>query len=114
MRFALSDIFSLLCGIAGWYYLFYSQAAARLAHLEHPAANQRRRRLRRICGGTMFLLGAAFFIGMHLEELGGSIKAYIAIWLFVLLLLLLVIFLAYADIRLTIRLRHGGYKEDQP
>ena len=109
-RLEPGDILALFCAAAGWFYLFYSRAAARLAALEEKQANWRRIRLRRICGGAMFLLAVGLYSGFHAVDVAGNPKAFLAVWLAVLLLLFAVVVLALADVRLTARLRrrHDG------
>lgn len=98
------DIFSLLTAAAGWYYLFYSNAARRLQPIESQRINLARVRLRRVGGIVMILLAVLFFAGFQ-EKIAASGAAYIAIWLIVLLLLLLIVVLALIDLRLTWALR---------
>jgi len=101
---AVVDIFSLLCVLAGWFYLVHSKAAGRLASLESAAINNRRIALRRLCGTAMLLLGAGFFAGCHLAD-SGRPGLFLALWLIVLTLLALIVLLALADVRLTWKLR---------
>jgi cytochrome bd-type quinol oxidase subunit 2 len=105
MRWILIDSFSLLCGVAGWFYVFYSKAAAALGQIESPARNALRVNLRRLCGGAMVLLGIAFFAGSHSVDDRQTPGAFLAIWLSVILLLAFIILLAAIDIRLTSKLR---------
>ena len=102
----LPSIFSLLVGAAGWYYLFFGRSVARLAEVEGERRNRLRRRLRRIGGFSMLLLGAAFYVTIRSADLepprpwgvilGGSA---------VVVLLVVVLVLALADLRLTRRTR---------
>jgi len=102
---ALVDIFALACGVAGWFYLFYSKAATRLAPFEPPAKNTLRIRLRRLCGAAMFLLGAAFYVGFNAIDDRRSPAIYLAVWMASMLLLLLIVGLVAADIHLTKAIR---------
>ena len=64
----LAGIFALLTGAAGWFYLFYSRAAHRLAGIEDQRLNARRVALRRVGGVAMLLLGGFFFAGFYAFE----------------------------------------------
>lgn len=115
MRWILVDSFSLFCGIAGWFYLFYSKAAAALGQIETPGRNALRISLRRVCGGAMVLLGVGFFAGFHSVDEHQTPRAYLAVWLSVIVLLALIILLAAIDVRLTWKLRRKTHprSEDQ-
>jgi hypothetical protein len=105
MRY-MAGIFALLTGAAGWYYLFYSRAAAKLSDIEDQRLNSRRVFLRRIGGVAMLLLGGFFFAGFYgLDDPHWSRGALMGVWLTVFVLLILVIVLAMFDLRLTYRLR---------
>jgi len=97
----IGGILALLIGVAGWYYLFYSQAADRLVAIEAPVANQRRRRLRRMNGAAMLMLAVLLYAGIYTE----APQAFMLIWLGVCLLLAIILVLGIADIWLTVRLR---------
>ena len=101
----LAAVLALLIGICGWYYAFYSQAAARLGGIEDAATNRRRSVLRRINGGVMFLLAWGFYAGFFVVDAERTPHAFIIVWLTVLLLLLAIVVLAVADLRYTTRLR---------
>ncbi|HSV13853.1 MAG TPA: hypothetical protein VLI90_06310 [Tepidisphaeraceae bacterium] len=94
-------IIALIVGVAGWYYLFYSQAATRLGAIEDAAANQRRHRLRRTNGLVMLALAVLIYAGAHIE----SPRAFVMVWIAVLLLFFVFVALGFADIRLTAKLR---------
>jgi hypothetical protein len=104
MQSLFTDLFSFLCVVCGWYYLFYSKAADRLAPLEDAPINARRILLRRICGIALSLLGAAIFTAKIAQERARP-AAILACWLVVLILLIAVVALAWADMRLTAKLR---------
>jgi peptidoglycan/LPS O-acetylase OafA/YrhL len=105
MRY-LAGIFALLTGASGWYYLFYSRAAHRLAGIEDQRLNERRVGLRRVGGVAMLLLAALFFTGVYaLDEEGWSPFTVMFVWLAVLVLLIAVVVLAMIDLRLTRKLR---------
>ncbi len=99
-----AEILALMVGVAGWYYLFYSQAAGKLDAIEGSATNTRRSRLRRINGGAMVLLGGGFYSGFAIDPQVHR-KIFAVIWLSVFVLLLIVVILAVIDLRLTAKLR---------
>jgi hypothetical protein len=88
----LQTAFALVVAAAGWYYMFYSQAASRLAGVEGEAVNRRRVRLRRVNGLMMFLLGVFFFAGFFAVDLDRPTVAL----------------LAAIDVRLTLKLKLSG------
>ena len=94
----------LLVGVAGWYYLFYSRAAHRLATIEVNAANARRIRLRRMNGAVMLVLAALIYIGARGIDPEQRPRAFLAVWIGVFFLLLAVVVLALVDLRLTMKL----------
>jgi hypothetical protein len=108
---AIVDIFALVCGVTGWFYLFYSKAAARLAGVEPATRNSLRIALRRVCGGAMVLLGIAFFAGFNAVDDQRTPRAYLAVWLGAMSLLAIIAILVAVDIRLTWKLRHRGERE---
>lgn len=101
-----STIFSLLIAAAGWYYMFYSRAAASLNGIEDENLNKRRQRLRQIGGFIMILLAVALYAGFHSVDPTTSAQAFLLIWFGVFVLLFAVLMLAMLDLRLTWRLRH--------
>ena len=102
----LAGIFALLTGAAGWYYLFYSRAAQRLAVIEHQALNNRRIALRRVGGAAMLMLGGFFFAGFAaFDDPQLTPTRFLVIWLTVFALLIVIVVLALVDLRLTRRLR---------
>jgi sterol desaturase/sphingolipid hydroxylase (fatty acid hydroxylase superfamily) len=110
MQAAFVDIISLACGVAGWFYLFYSKAASRLSPLEPANRNALRIGMRRVCGVAMFLLGIAFFAGFNSVDDRRNPVAYLAVWLAAMLLLALIVALVAADVHLTGKIRRGGGK----
>jgi hypothetical protein len=96
---------ALLIGICGWYYLFFSKAVTRLGGIEDAATNRRRAILRRINGAAMFLLAWGFYAGFFAIDPDQSPHAFVAVWTGVLILLLIIVLLAVADLRYTTRLR---------
>jgi hypothetical protein len=109
----LADILALLCGVAGWFYLFYSKAAARLASVESARLNAIRVALRRVSGAAMVLLGIALFAGSNSVDEQKAPNVFLAIWISVLLLLATILLLALADVRLTLKLRSGPRRPDR-
>jgi hypothetical protein len=105
MHQSLGLLIPLLVGIAGWYYLFYSRAAHRLATVEADAANARRVRLRRLNGAVMLVLAALIYIGTRGIDAQQHPRAFLAVWSCVICLLLAVVALALVDVRLTMKLR---------
>jgi len=114
MEAALVDMLSLACGVAGWFYLFYSKSASRLLPMETARRNARRIAMRRVCGVAMVLLGIAFFAGFNSIDDRSNPAAFLAVWLAAMLLLLLIVALAAADLHLTgkLRRRRGGKSTD--
>lgn len=114
---ALAVIFSLLAGVAGWFYLFYARADAGLASVEGERSNRWRARLRRVGGLTMLLLAALFYFAFRItpttaDQVPGESVA--AAWLGVLLLLVGVLALGLTDVILTHRLRRALRKRHSP
>jgi len=100
----VADIFSLLAGIAGWYYMFYSRAAQKLQRIEAGRLNALRIRLRRTNGFVMLLLAGCFFAACHRTD-PGEARSFAILFLAVLVLLAVIVSLALVDIRLTWKLR---------
>ena len=102
----LPALFALLVAAAGWFYLFFSKSAQRLAGIEGDGRNRLRVRLRRLGGLAMLLLAAAFYATVTFGTrrppspwgvlIGGASM---------ILLLMAVLVLALADLRLTRRFR---------
>lgn len=110
----VAGIFALIAAAAGWFYLFYSGAAKRLAGIEDQRLNTRRVALRRLGGVAMFLLGAFFFAGFYaFEDPKQKPAAFLAVWLIVFALLIVIVVLAMIDLRLTRQLR-ARQKGSQP
>lgn len=102
---SLSTILSLLIGIAGWYYLFYSRAAETLAAVESHRLNRTRVWLRRAGGAVLLVLAPTFFAGFHTVSPHTDPDAFVAVWVAVLVLLGLNVLLALVDVGLTWKLR---------
>jgi hypothetical protein len=102
---SLSTILALMIGIAGWYYLFYSRAAEKLAGVEPHGLNRLRVWLRRAGGVVLLLLAPTFFAGFHSVDPSVDPDAFVNIWIGVLVLLCLNVLLALADVGLTWKLR---------
>jgi hypothetical protein len=99
----IGGILALLIGVAGWFYLFYSQATDRLASIEPPAANQRRRRLRRMNGAAMLVLAVLLYSGFYIDEYQEPL--FLLVWLGVCVVLVIIVALGIADVWLTAKLR---------
>lgn len=97
---------ALLTAAAGWYYMFYSKAAQRLSGIEDPQLNRQRILLRRIGGGTMFILAVLFFAGFEGIDPARRPTLFVLNWLGVALLMFIVVVLGLVDLRLTLRMRH--------
>ena len=101
-------IFAFLCAAAGWYYVWHASAAGKLAGLERSRDNQLRIRLRRFGGVGMVLMSAAFYIGYKIaDNAHGNPIAVMLCLLCVGILLPIVLFLAWADMRLTRKMRES-------
>ena len=100
-------IFSLLVAIAGWFYLFYSQAAYRLHGIEDERINRRRIRLRRANGFVMLLLAGFFFAGFYRVDVKESPGPFLAVWIVVFFLMFLVVLLGLLDVWFTAKLRRN-------
>lgn len=98
-------ILSLIIGAAGWYYMFYSRAAEKLSGIEGESANRRRVRLRRANGLAMFLLAVALCAGFYSFDPKVSPMPFVATWVTVFILLVIIMVLGLWDIFLTKRLR---------
>jgi len=98
-------ILSILTGISGWYYLFYSRAAQRLSGIEEERLNLRRMRLRRIGGAVMLLLAAGLYLGFYAASEQVRPTLFVVVWCAVMILMVLLVLLALLDVRLTYRLR---------
>jgi peptidoglycan/LPS O-acetylase OafA/YrhL len=106
----LPGIFSLIVGVAGWYYLFYSRAAEKLGGIEAIQINRHRSRLRRIGGFTMLILAGLMYVGFYLFDAKRSPAAFMLTWIAVFFLLFLIVLLALMDVRLTAKLRRDRLK----
>jgi hypothetical protein len=113
---ALVDIFAVACGVAGWFYLFYSKAAGKLAIVESAAQNTTRVRLRRFCGAALILLGIGLYAGFNAVDDRRDPAIYLAVWMGSILLLLLIVVLVAADIHLTrvLRRKIRGTSRNEP
>jgi hypothetical protein len=102
---ALVNILSLMVAGSGWYYLFYSRAAHRLVKIEDRRINLSRIRCRRASGALLSVMGILIFVGSQRRfEAETHPRAYMLIWLGVMLLLLVIVVLALIDLRLTLKL----------
>jgi hypothetical protein len=110
----LPAIFAFLVGVAGWYYLFYSQAARKLQSIEDPRLNRRRRRLRQANGVRMLLLAVSFSVLMYSFLPKDEAVAAVATIALIALLLIAILVLALIDVRLTARLRAKLREQRKP
>ena len=104
---------SLVCAAAGWYYLLHAGGAEKLGDFERPADNRLRIRLRRWGGAGMVVIAIAFYAGMRIASYGNANPVAVALCLAAVVILLpIVVFLAYVDLRLTRKMRqsHGKPK----
>jgi drug/metabolite transporter (DMT)-like permease len=104
----LPGILALLIAIAGWFYMFYSRAAANLESVEDAQLNGRRIRLRRVGGFVMLLLSIAFFALFYTFDPDRDPAESIATLLAVLVLLCMILVLGLVDLRLTMKLRRSA------
>jgi hypothetical protein len=100
-------IFALLIAAVGWYYLFYSRAAARLETIEAENANRLRGILRRANGVVMLLMAVGIAAATFRFAPRGFKQEEALTWLAVIVLLLVSVILALIDVRLTWKLRQG-------
>ena len=108
----LPGIFALLVAGAGWFYLFYSKAAEKLAVIEDNAMNIRRVRLRRTSGFLLLLLGMLLYIGSYSVDWDKPTVWFLVTWFGVMLLVGLVTLFALLDVRLTQKLRRSRKREE--
>ena len=108
----LPGILALLIAIAGWFYMFYSRAAANLGGVEDEALNVRRIRMRRVGGFVMLLLAVAFFMLFYTFDSDDQAVQFVVTLLAVLVLLCMILVLGLIDLRLTLRLRRSARKRD--
>jgi len=101
----VGPILAFLTAAAGWFYLFYSKAAERLAGLEAEQINRKRGRLRRIGGAVMLLLGVGLYLGFRAADADNHPGTFVVFWLINMGLMTALVLLALIDVRLTARLR---------
>ncbi len=96
----LPAIFALLVAAAGWYYMFYSTAAQKLAGIEQDRHNHLRVRLRRIGGGVIMFLAIAFYalFAALRDERAGTALLLLAV---VVACMVVILVLGWIDLRLT-------------
>ena len=103
----LPAIFALIVGAIGWYYLFYSKAAAQLGGIEDQRNNLLRGRLRRANAIIMLLLALGIAVGWYKFDWDRQPRQVALIWLGVMGLLLVFVVLALIDVRLTWKLQRS-------
>ena len=109
----LPGIFALIVAAAGWFYMFYSRAAHRLAAVEDQQINRKRVLLRRVGGFAMVALGACFYAGYYATDSKQPTRAFAMLWFVVLMLMMLIMVLGLIDLRLTRRLREEQKRREQ-
>ncbi len=102
----LPAILSLLVGVSGWFYLFYSQAASNLTRIEDRKTNAIRMTLRRIGALVMLLLATLIAVGYYAFDREHPTAQFFLTWIMVLALLMVLVVLGLIDVRLTYKLRH--------
>lgn len=110
---AVPTVFSLLCAAAGWYYLLHAGSAAKLGEYERPADNQLRIRLRRWGGILLVIIAIAFYVGFRIADQHGNPVSVVLCLTAVCLLLPVVLFLAFVDLRLTRKMREAQRSKRQ-
>ena len=108
----LPGILALMIAIAGWFYMFYSRAAANLGSIENEQLNLKRVRLRRVGGFVMLLLAVAFFMLFYTFDSNEQAQAFILTLVAVLVLLCMILALGLIDLRLTLKLRRATRNRD--
>ncbi len=103
----LPAIFALIVAAAGWFYIMHASRATSLQQFEAASDNRLRIRLRRIGGGLMIALAIAFYVGYLTAERKGDAWIMLACMAVVVLLLPVILFLAYVDLRLTRKMRES-------
>jgi hypothetical protein len=106
----LPGVLAFLVLAAGWYYLLYSPAAARLAGIEQPRINALRVRLRRANGVVMMLLAVSFYAAAYTINEYTSQRTIVLVIVSIPILLATMLVLALIDIRLTQKLRRNKKK----
>jgi hypothetical protein len=107
-------VFSLLVAVAGFFYLQHAGGAGRLADLEGQKENALRIRLRRFGGAAMIGLALAFYVGFSVADRRGSPLLVLACLCVIVLLLPVILFLAWVDLRMTRRMREAIKKKARP
>jgi hypothetical protein len=102
---APAAILALLVGIAGWYYLFYSQAAKQLGQVEDSAVNRWRLLLRRVNSVVLLLMAVGFYAGFAAVDSHSQPLMYLLVWTVVCILVVIAVALAVIDLRLTAKIR---------
>ncbi len=109
----LPAIFSLLVAASGWFYIQHAARASVLKGYETDRDNLLRIRLRRVGGGLMMGLAVAFYVGYVLASQPGRTIIAMICMLLVMILLPIILFLAYIDLRLTRKMRES-FKRNKP
>jgi len=102
---AVPGVVALFIGLAGWYYLFYSRAAANLSGVEEKRLNALRINLRRVAALVMLVLAVLIAVGWYGYDPENPTAGFLVLWLCVIGLVLAIVILALIDLRLTVKLR---------
>lgn len=105
-------IFSCLVVTAGWFYLWHAPRAGRLAILEGSRNNLLRIRLRRIGGLCMVALGVVFYLAWVAVNRKSSPIVVLVALASIVVLMMIVLFLGWVDIRLTRKMRDDYFKRN--
>ena len=110
---ALPGVLALLVGVAGWFYLFYSRAAANLSGIEDTKLNARRTSLRRVGAVVMLSLAVLIAVGSYGFDPEHPTARFFILWLVVIALLVMMMILGLIDVRLTYRLRRDFRRKNE-
>lgn len=87
--------------------MFYSRAASNLAAVEEQRLNIKRMNLRRLGAVIMLALAVLIAIGAYGYDLERPTASFFVVWMCVIVLLMVVVVLAFIDLRLTVKLREA-------
>ena len=85
-----------------------------MANLEGQKENALRIRLRRFGGAAMIGLALAFYVGFSVADRSGSPLLVLACLCVIVLLLPVILFLAWVDLRMTRRMREAIKRKHAP
>lgn len=110
----LPYIFACLVVTAGWFYFWHAHRAGRLAAMEGARNNLLRIRLRRMGGMCMIGLGVLFYLSFLAVNRKASPVWVMLCLLMIVVLMMIVLFLGWVDIRLTRKMRDDYVKRNLP